>query len=316
MHMSAPKKTKWFINQLQDVIQHIGFFKIGLFPRTLDFLMALAKYANKAGHCWPLGSQIENLCGIRKNKQYRHIKILKDKGYIIVKRKYNRREKMTRNYYTINLNAILTISMGIDGDLRVDGIAVNPTSTGSQTSCTQIEPNPMVGVDRNPMVGVATIKTTHTAKQPIRLLDNVQAENRLNDFSAPLDEPIKLTNEIWFEAFWQTYPRKQDKQKARNAWLRNKLDKKIEMINADLIKRMTSDVQWLSGREFIPLPATYLNGERWNDEIIEPQMLATKKEKFNSANYLVDEVRKDYENQRTNEENVFDVSNYLLKKMD
>lgn len=67
-----------------------------------------------------------------------------------------------------------------------------------------------------------------------------------------------------FSTFWDMYPRKVEKKKARDKW--DRLDpKKQALAIADLPKRMKSDDQWLRG--FIPHPTTYINGERWEDEI-------------------------------------------------
>lgn len=69
-----------------------------------------------------------------------------------------------------------------------------------------------------------------------------------------------------FEEFWKLYPRKVEKKKAQSKW--NHLKKSDqEAILADLPKRAKCD-QWQRG--FIPYPMTYLNGERWNDEIVQP----------------------------------------------
>lgn len=64
-----------------------------------------------------------------------------------------------------------------------------------------------------------------------------------------------------FSKFWEHYPRKQSKQDARKAW--GKVSKKErELATEDLKTR-----EWPKERQFIPLPATYLRGKRWEDEI-------------------------------------------------
>ena len=70
---------------------------------------------------------------------------------------------------------------------------------------------------------------------------------------------------IPFENFWKLYPKKVAKKKAEQKWER--LTKETqEIILADLPKRVKCD-QWLKG--FILDPTTYLNGERWLDEIVK-----------------------------------------------
>lgn len=69
-----------------------------------------------------------------------------------------------------------------------------------------------------------------------------------------------------FETFWIEYPVKKDKKKARAKFL--KLSEKTQaVVIADVRNRKVSDTQWKRG--YIPHPTTYLNGERWEDEIDE-----------------------------------------------
>ena len=71
-----------------------------------------------------------------------------------------------------------------------------------------------------------------------------------------------------FGAFWDEYPNKKAKQDAIRAWKKLKPDAAlINRIMAGLAKAKNSD-SWLrdEGR-FIPYPATWLNGRRWEDEV-------------------------------------------------
>lgn len=260
--MQKQSKQKWFINQLLDSINEIGFKKLKITRSAYSLLIALAKYADKKGFCWPLTSQLKNDTGICSTNQWRYLKILKERKFLTIKRQYDRRNRMTRNYYTIDLNAILTISMGVEGDLRVDAIEV-------QRPCSNIEPNVNLTFDRTVNLTGATIKTTHTAKLPTKTdLDIVQA-NRLDDSDS--NGIFEMTGDYYFEEFWSNYPRKEKKKDARNAWIRLKLDKVGKNIIADVMVRRVRHIPWLEGKSFIPLPTSYLNGERWEDEIIGEQ---------------------------------------------
>ena len=71
-----------------------------------------------------------------------------------------------------------------------------------------------------------------------------------------------------FEAFWKTYPRKTAKANALKAWAKLKP-------NAELATKIMQSVayhcvcaDWVKdGGQFIPHPATWLNGKRWEDEL-------------------------------------------------
>lgn len=92
----------------------------------------------------------------------------------------------------------------------------------------------------------------------------------------------KLNTTTRFAEFWGLYPKKTEKKKAEAKW--NRLGIKIQdTILADLPKRKACD-QWKRG--FVPNPMTYLNGERWNDDIpAEPQRAFRKPEYSASPSY-------------------------------
>ena len=68
-----------------------------------------------------------------------------------------------------------------------------------------------------------------------------------------------------FDLFWSGYPKKRKKKTARDIWKRKKLDRIADQLITDVKNRLIRDKRWLDG--FVPDPTTYLNGERWNDEL-------------------------------------------------
>jgi hypothetical protein len=70
-----------------------------------------------------------------------------------------------------------------------------------------------------------------------------------------------------FDEFWKAYPKKKAKEDARKAW--NKL-KPNESLGKEIIQAVTEAAKtkdWLKEKgKYIPYPATYLNGKRWEDE--------------------------------------------------
>ena len=68
-----------------------------------------------------------------------------------------------------------------------------------------------------------------------------------------------------FEDFWKAYPNKKDKQKAIKAWQKHQPDLP-KVLKA--LKYQKNSEQWQKDEgRFIPLPTTWLNGARWEDEI-------------------------------------------------
>lgn len=69
-----------------------------------------------------------------------------------------------------------------------------------------------------------------------------------------------------FDEFWTVYPKKIGKKYAEQIWKRKKLNSVSDKIIDDVRQKASQDTQWQDG--FIPNASTYLNQERWNDEII------------------------------------------------
>lgn len=70
-----------------------------------------------------------------------------------------------------------------------------------------------------------------------------------------------------FDRFWVAYPRHQGKEAARKTWEKLNPDAALlaEMLAA--LERQRASDQWRrDGGQFIPYPATWLNGRRWEDE--------------------------------------------------
>jgi len=80
-----------------------------------------------------------------------------------------------------------------------------------------------------------------------------------------------------FVTFYNAYPRKANKKAAFRVWRGIALDNGLfEKIITALEQHKKSDVWRRDNGKFIPYPASWLNGERWEDEM-NPEMAATPK---------------------------------------
>lgn len=73
-----------------------------------------------------------------------------------------------------------------------------------------------------------------------------------------------------FETFWELYPRRVAKGQARRAWARLRPNAELRGRIYDGVRR--SAAYWNdqgTEKQFIPHPATWLNAERWEDELEE-----------------------------------------------
>jgi hypothetical protein len=68
-----------------------------------------------------------------------------------------------------------------------------------------------------------------------------------------------------FEVFWKLYPRKVKKGEALKSWLKKNPD--IEECKKALVWQKTQD-EWVKDNgAYIPHPTTWINQERWKDEL-------------------------------------------------
>ncbi len=71
-----------------------------------------------------------------------------------------------------------------------------------------------------------------------------------------------------FSRFWSEYPKKVSKSSALKAFARIDPDEGLLQQMLSALKKQKASRQWTKDNgEFIPHPATWLNQERWNDEI-------------------------------------------------
>jgi hypothetical protein len=107
-------------------------------------------------------------------------------------------------------------------------------------------------------------KIARSSPQSVR---NVSAENGTKSGLEKRREENKKTNKVAlprFDEFWIAYPRKEAKAAAEKAWAKIP-PATVDLILSDLARRAWPEPQ------FIPLPASYLNGRRWEDDQHTPK---------------------------------------------
>jgi len=92
--------------------------------------------------------------------------------------------------------------------------------------------------------------------------------NQRRNINTVGQEEKSINNPSLFDIFWKAYPRKVGPANARKAFAKLKVDN-------DLLKKMLSSIEqqkplW-KDPQYIPHPSSWLNGERWEDEVNVPQ---------------------------------------------
>lgn len=114
---------------------------------------------------------------------------------------------------------------------------------------------------------LANLADNGTVNENDTVTDNVN-ENTL--FPAPRGkesaEKTLLKNS--FERFWTVYPRKTAKQQALKAWLKLKPSEELVKTMLSALEKQKQSDQWKKDNgQFVPFPATWLNGRRWEDDL-------------------------------------------------
>ena len=75
-----------------------------------------------------------------------------------------------------------------------------------------------------------------------------------------------------FNAFYAAYPRHEGKADALKAWNKLKPDIVLQTKMGEALTAQKKSPQWTKNNgQYIPMPSTWLNGKRWEDETAQPQ---------------------------------------------
>jgi len=116
----------------------------------------------------------------------------------------------------------------------------------------------------------------------------LKKQQELNDRSTTVDDPLQrnanhtdtdtdtdknnstsppVAGDL-FPKFWNLYPRKVGKANAQKAWKKLKVTPDLFTLIAESLGRHRQSADWTkSDGQYIPHPATWLNGKRWEDEV-------------------------------------------------
>lgn len=114
------------------------------------------------------------------------------------------------------------------------------------------------------------------------VIDNLQKEGAYKVLASPLQgrkdkdkdicsvvkkAVVSVGTENEFELFWESYPLKVGKKPSLKAWHKLKLSPAAAAALMAALEKQKNSEKWLGG--YVPNPLTWLNQERWNDEVAE-----------------------------------------------
>lgn len=218
----------------------------------------------------------------------------------IVKRKKNKSYTVLSNYHlkdnqlSLKAKGLLSIMLGLpdDWDYSASGLETlsNDGETSTRTALQELENNGYLTrerikddkgkiIDWEYTVYESPKKSKPVDGNPVGEIPQLENQGQYNtykyntykyknrDISNNSNELLDISQkEKMFDEFWQLYPKKTDKKKAHDKFLKIVTD---EMTFNEIIlgaKRTVVAQSLAEGNQYVPMPSTWLNGERWNDE--------------------------------------------------
>ncbi len=209
---------------------------------------------------WNVNSkQLMKHFGIGHQKLKKHLKFLVDYNLIEYHQKRTEQGRWSRGSIHV-----------LNGSRYEVKILVEPPKTQRPIDSEPQDENTGAGFSatyKNNITSQRKITTTKISCSTEPLLNEKDSNSQTKE--KPVHKPSKPANNpsAEFLRFWDRYPRKQGKPKAWASWHKQGLDISAELILERLEKQKSQDVQW-QNKQYIPLPATYLNQQRWEDEIV------------------------------------------------
>lgn len=141
-------------------------------------------------------------------------------------------------------------------------------NTGSETAATQRWRDWKKRQNEAKALESNTVPTlpqhTANAEKEIEIRDRDKSKSK-NTLAHP--EVSGVVIEEPFDTFWREYPRKTGKGMARKSFAKALTKTSFQNI-MDALTRVKESEQWQKdGGRFVPYPATWLNQERWDDEV-------------------------------------------------
>ena len=217
-------------------------------------LLGIANHLGDEG-AWPSVETLSKYANASPRQVQRAIQDLVELGEIQVRVQGGnaRLASQRTNRYFVNL----VCPSDCDGSANHRSTGVTSTATGVTSAAS--------GVTSTAKWGDAGV--TLTLREPSEEPDLVRGE---------LERAIK----DGFEKFWEAYPRRQAKAEAFKAYRKALKTSTVEEILTG-IRQFATD-PYLPPKQFVPMPATWLNQERWNDGPL-PERQFTPEEKAAKA---------------------------------
>jgi hypothetical protein len=229
----------------------------------------------EAGWVWVyLQSQCDNW-ELNPNQLKKHFKFGKNKIYAILTFMISAKLLVRHVQISANGRRVKTTYTVLDGMDYVDPAKV------SEDIVQECAPLPQYPEVENPEVVNRDYKKERGLKKKEEDIKEISLIDSATDVAqVPQDDA--------FDKFWDVYPVKKNKVRAKRIWDREKFTAIVVLICCDVMTRTKQEPQW-QDKQFIPHPSTYLTNKLWNDEVTKTSNTPKSSGKSSSFDkYLAD----------------------------
>lgn len=123
--------------------------------------------------------------------------------------------------------------------------------------------------DKSDVGGTSNLSPTYVKSgTQIILKNNTKMNKSANAHLRKRTSSQQDKTETMFSEFWQAYPKKRDKARARKSFFKIKNLSDVFPHLMQGLEQQKASADWKKdGGKYIPLPSSWLNGERWEDEL-------------------------------------------------
>lgn len=229
-------------------------------PSERLVLLALADHAGEDGECWPGSASLAAKTGLSEGSVRRYITRLDERG-ILEKVERRRRKDGTLGTWIYRLR--------LDVDFRADRPDPERTKAQRVTSGHQL---PVVTSERTSAHQCAVDQRAPMRAHESSISEPSREPSPNTRASRSSQRPTEQAAEVSvrepddFDAWWSQYPRKTAKANAQRAWRKMKPADRAAALEA-LGDHVRSWRLRGTATEYIPHPASWLNGRRWEDDL-------------------------------------------------
>lgn len=212
----------------------------GLTDSEVVYYVLIIRLSHKEGYCYMSSRELGKLRGKGMRTAQRVVESLKKKGYIKAVVYTDERGKSHRKIFPVRY---VKSGMGVKIDI------------GSY--------------DKSDVGGTSNLSPTYVKSgTQIILKNNTKMNKSANAHLRKRTSSQQDKTETMFSEFWQAYPKKRDKARARKSFFKIKNLSDVFPHLMQGLEQQKASADWKKdGGKYIPLPSSWLNGERWEDEL-------------------------------------------------